>query len=101
MLKKKLGLEVIEKCWLVRYYFKIPTTLTIPEGCEKISDFAFCGCEKLEKVEIPESVEWIGDWAFFGCTDIDIILRKPESEFKYIGRNALFSYRNVKEETGN
>ena len=47
MLKKRLGLEAIERDnsftggVSVKTYFKIPSTLIIPEGCEKIGAGAF------------------------------------------------------------
>lgn len=41
MLKKKLGINAIEKDWIdrvgsVKNYFKVPPTLIIPEGCKRI-----------------------------------------------------------------
>lgn len=98
MLKKKLGLNAIEKNWeqislRVRNIYKIPSTLIIPESCRKIGDWAFwrCGelrevgipgsvkeigehafydCYNLKKVEIPESVESIEEWGFWGCASL-------------------------------
>lgn len=125
MLRKKLGIEAIERDWNVisksYHYFKITYTLIIPEGCEKVGNHAFedyvwlekikipksvkeigcCAfdkCKKLEKVVIPESVDWIRWSAFSHCWRATIILRKPESEFKEIGRWAFNGVRDVKEE---
>ena len=85
MLKKKLGLEVIERDWSYNKkrsvnYFKIPTALIIPESCEWIGKAAFLGCDWLKKVEVPRSVEEIGDWAFWGCKNATITLKKPKKE---------------------
>ena len=44
--------------------------LTIPDGVEEISDFAFAGCASLVKVTIPDSVVRIGEKAFFGCKSL-------------------------------
>ena len=128
MLKKKLGIECIENrinnCH-ISWFYKVPSTLTIPEGCRRIRSGifgncnklkkviipgsvkeigieAFWCCRKLEKVVIPESVVEIGDVAFAGCWDAEIILRKPKNEFKYIGDCAFLNCRSVeyaKEET--
>lgn len=93
MLKKRLGTEAIERNWssvvkLVYCYFKIPSTLTISESCEKIGDRAFECCWKLRKVIIPGSVEVIGDYAFAGCTNTKVIVG-PWNRIKDIGRNAF------------
>lgn len=145
--KKKLGIEGIEREWSLSLsiYYKISSTLIIPEGCEKIGfaafrgckelksvvipgnvktiqNFAFKGCDKLERVEIlegvegigfcafrgcsrlekvviPGSVEWIVDRSFEGCVDATVILEKPRSEYKFIGRYRVFDdVKDVKEE---
>ena len=108
MLKKKLGVEGIEKDWLsddeklTNYfkinYFKIPPTLTIPEGCERIGNFAFWRCERLEKVIIPRSVERIRFHAFWGCKNATIILKKRREDFVRIGVRAFYCVKDVKEE---
>jgi len=125
MLKKRLGIEAIERDWNVifksNHYFKIPSTLIISDSCEKIGKFAFYECDKLKEVVISGSVkkinidafynctnlrkaiisrgvEWIGSNTFYNCEKAVIILRKPESEFKEIGRWAFRGCRDVKEE---
>lgn len=124
MLKKKLGIEFIEseRRYPCRYYYKIPSTLIIPEGCVKvgakafwccrelkrvvisgsvveIGKWAFRGCDKLEKVVIPGSVKEIMEEAFEYCWSATIILKKPKSKFKYIGPFAFNECKDVKEET--
>lgn len=124
MLKKKLEVEVIERVWdsSVTDYFKISSTLIIQFGCKKVGNFAFDGClglkkviipssveeigfcafrncTCLEKVVIPGSVEWIVDRSFEGCVDAIVILEKPRSEYKFIGRYRVFDdVKDVKEE---
>lgn len=100
MLKKKLGIECIELDWNERFdfiydYYKIPSTLIIPKGCMKVGRSAFEGCKKLRKVEISGNVDWINSNAFRGCTKATIILKKPESEFKYIGKDAFIRCKSV------
>lgn len=98
MLKKKLGINAIEmKCDLVSY-FKIPSTLVIPEGCKWIGVHSFSGCRKLKKVIIPESVEWIASFAFRDCNNATIILKKPKSEFEYFGSWALDDCKEIIED---
>jgi len=76
MLKKRPGTEAIERNWssvekLVYCYFKIPSTLIIPEGCVKVGGRAFWRCDRLKKVIIPEGVERIGLAAFEGCPRLE------------------------------
>ena len=126
MLKKKLGIEAIERNWNLHYhlsnhYFKIPSILVIPEGCEMIGNFAFYECNRLkevvisksvevirfgafeycgrlEKVVIPRNVEVIGSIVFYYCSNAVIILKKPRREFKFIAPDAFSDCRDVKEE---
>lgn len=109
MLKKKLGVEAVEKVWLrrknVKDYFKIPSPLTIPEGCREIGNYAFCGCEWLEKVIMPSTLERIGACSFYKCVKLEK-LKVPES-LKTIGYFAfedchekLAVEEYAKEETG-
>lgn len=121
MLYKKLGTEAIEMNWehdSVINYFKIPSTLIIPKSVWKIGKRAFDSCEKLREVIIPKSVDVIGyrafQWcvnlkkveipnsiwkieacAFWGCEDAEVILEKPEWEFKRIGDYAFYNCKSV------
>ena len=127
MLKKRLGAEAIERKWdwdnKLLLLFKIPSTLIIPESCERIGNWAFyycqklrkviisegckwirshafMGCCKLEEVVIPESVDWIGYAAFNRCENATIILKKPKNDFESIEEQAFKGCRDVKEEIG-
>lgn len=128
MLKKRLGIEAIERDWNLHYYlsnhyFKIPSTLIISESCEKIGKFAFYECDRLKEVVISgsvkkinvdafynctslrqvvisRSVERIGISAFYNCEKAVIILEKAKKEFEYIGSEAFRGCRDVKEEVG-
>jgi len=101
MLKKKLGIEAIERDWswlggLVDY-FKISPILIIPESVEVIrfKAFSYCwylkkveilgsmkiiggaafrGCENLEEVEIPEGCEYMGRYSFCGCSKLERVV---------------------------
>ena len=128
MLKKKLGIEAIEKNWdfiraiHVHTYFKVSSTLIIPEACKKIGEYSFYNCERLKEVIIPGKVERIGDcafeWcdnlkevvipesvkkiggeAFRGCKNATIILKKPNFAFEK-GYRAFWGCEDVEEETG-
>lgn len=78
MLKKKLGIEAIEMDWGYSHgnkgytydYFKISSSLVIPENVVELGYRAFCGCGKLRKVEIPKNVRKIGVDAFFECRNL-------------------------------
>lgn len=102
MLKKRLGIECMERSWYCGYLtdlYKIPSTLTISD-CTWIGARVFYYCNRLKKVVISESVESIGFSAFCGCKNATITLKKPKEEFKYIGSGALVGCKDVKEETG-
>ena len=42
----------------------------IPEGTEKIGDYAFQGCNDLTSITIPDSVTSMGNYAFDDCTGL-------------------------------
>lgn len=107
MLKKSLGLEIIERDWKGKYissYFKVPSTLIIPEGCEKIGKSAFRYCLRLKKVKISKNVKEIGSCAFWGCKNLKKVII-PKSvvdigEFAF-GKYSKVEVEYVKEEAGN
>ena len=105
MLKKRLGIEAFERDWdgfrCLKDYFRISSTLIIPEGCEKVGYRAFKCCKKLEKVVIPKSVTEIRGWAFWGCGNATITLKKLKEEFKYISPDAFDYCKDVKEKIRN
>ena len=126
MLKKRLGIEAIEKNWNfygvpMSKYYKTPSTLIIPKNCERVGDWAFYFCSRLKKVRIPESMKEIGIASFAGCINLGeviipesveriemiafdgcigkstkIILKKPRSKFKFISPDAFSNCRSVK-----
>ena len=50
------------------------TELIIPEGVTKIGNYAFYGCDKLERIEIPNTVTSIGGYAFCNCTNLKSVI---------------------------
>ena len=48
--------------------------IVIPDGTEKIGDYAFLGCSGLTSVTIPDSVTSIGDRAFSWCSGLTSIV---------------------------
>ena len=101
MLKKRLGVEGIERDWSwcnnLDDYFKISSTLIIPEDCRRIGYHAFDCYRNLKKVVIPKSVEFIGEEAFYDCWSTTIILKKAENKFN-IEYRAFKRCKYVKEE---
>ena len=50
-------------------------SVNIPENVEVISEWAFSGCSKIEKVTMPDTVNSVGNGAFYGCSSLtDIYL---------------------------
>lgn len=87
MLKKKLGINAIERRWWsdenLTNHFKIPSTLIIPEDCREIGGCAFWDCERLEKVVIPGSVEVIKYNAFWYCRKLrEVIIPENVEEIE-------------------
>lgn len=116
MLKKKLGIDAIENGRYLRNFFKISSTLIIPESVERIGPVAFWKCRfkevvipesvkrietsafedcwGLKKVIISGSVERIGDWAFCNCVELEKV-EIPES-CKRIGKKAFANCLNLR-----
>ena len=44
--------------------------VVIPDGTEKIGDYAFCKCGDLTSITIPDSVTSIGQYAFWDCSGL-------------------------------
>ena len=65
------------------------TSVVLPEGYTSIGDYAFYGCENLEKITLPSTLQTIGKEAFHGCKKLKEIIM-PDS-LTTIGENA-FSY---------
>lgn len=52
-------------------------SVTLPDGIEKIEDWAFASCPKLNNFVMPDSVTVVGEWAFNACVSMtDITLSK-------------------------
>lgn len=98
MLKKKLGVEAVEMGWTGRRlfnYYKISSTLIIPEGCVEIGNFAFSSCERFREVVIPENIKNIGIGAFWLCGELKkVIIPKSVKEIK---DRTFQSCRNLRE----
>ncbi|MDE5782448.1 MAG: leucine-rich repeat protein [Lachnospiraceae bacterium] len=45
-------------------------SINIPENVEVISEWAFSGCSKIEKVVMPDTVNSVGNCAFDGCISL-------------------------------
>lgn len=61
------------------------TSITLPEGINKIGYYSFYGCSNLTDINIPDSVVEIGDSAFEGC------VRLKYNEYDnayYLGNNS-------------
>ena len=83
MLKKKIGAEAIERYRFLENFFKIPTSLIIPEGVKGIRESTFSGCDWLKSVVIPGSVKSIGGSAFYGCENLEDVLIQGGADIRY------------------
>lgn len=99
MLKKRLGIEGIEKSWEaknINYYYKISSTLIIPEGCREIGMQAFQDCNVLERLKIPGSVKSIGVWSFLRCYGLREVVISESREEVTIDYSAFYLCKNLK-----
>ena len=69
--------------------------VTIPDGVDMISNYAFRGCEQLTTISIPNTVTWIGYNAFSECKSL-VSISIPNSvtnlgEFAFFGCSSLES----------
>lgn len=82
MLKKRLGAEAIERSWpdddcSLEDYYKVPSTLIIPEGCVRIGHRVFTNCTSLKEVIISEGCKSIGIESFSGCRKLEkLVIRE-------------------------
>lgn len=82
MLKKRLGAEAIEMGWpddncKLGDYYKVPSSLIIPENCEKIGHRVFTNCTSLKEVIISEGCKSIGIESFSGCRKLEkLVIRE-------------------------
>lgn len=65
------GIEKIAE-WAFSDCHKL-SMITLSEGVQKIDDYAFFECCGLEAIILPKSVSYIGDCTFKGCCGLDII----------------------------
>ena len=44
--------------------------IVIPQGVEKIEEYAFEFCDRLKTAVLPDSLSWLGYYAFHGCREL-------------------------------
>lgn len=54
--------------------------VSIAGGAEKISDYAFAGCDDITGINIPDSVEHIGNGALLGCNNVTSLMLPKKLE---------------------
>ena len=73
--------------------YKSIVEVVIPEGYEDIGDYAFCGCEKLERVSLPSTLQTIGRDAFCNCRNLKEIII-PDS-VTFIDQGAFYGCQSL------
>ena len=68
------------------------STTAIPDGIQRIGEYAFRGCSNLTYIDIPNSVTDIEREAFYGCSDLKTVVI-PNSVIS-IGENAFYNCLN-------
>lgn len=69
--------------------------IIIPEGIEEVADFAFYGCNDLQKISFPNTVTIIGNFAFYNCANLQSV--KLSNHLVYLGEGAFSCCQNLKE----
>ena len=75
-------------------YCESLTSITIPDGVEKIRDFTFSYCESLTSITIPDGVTSIGDNAFSRCGSLTSVT--IGNSVTSIGDNAFYGCTSLK-----
>ena len=65
------------------------TKVIIPEGVEKISQYAFANLTALEEIVLPSTLQHIDYGAFYGCTSLKKISFSGENNLQIINQNAF------------
>lgn len=71
-------------------------TFEIPEGTERIDNFAFFACKNITEIKIPASVTAIGDSAFSSCSSLATFTFQEESNLTTIGNFAFNNCASLK-----
>lgn len=70
------------------------TELVIPEGIEKINNYAFSNATQFTSLTLPSTLKEIGDYAFYWCSQITSELQFLENIV--IGEGAFYNCWNMK-----
>ena len=65
------------------------TKVILPEGIEKINQYAFANLTSLEEIVLPSTLESIEYGAFYGCTSLEKITFSGENNLKIISQSAF------------
>ena len=78
-IKNKNDIKSIPQNIFHFYYFDTINEILLPDGCEKIEDFAFAKIESdnnlysfnnLNNITLPDTLKKIGEYAFYNCTHL-------------------------------
>jgi len=59
--------------------------IDLPEGLVTIGENALGSCSSITEIQIPAAVKTIGNWAFWGCSKLtNVIVRSKDVEFGHI-----------------
>ena len=65
------------------------TKVVLPEGIEKINQYAFANLTSLEEIVLPSTLESIEYGAFYGCSSLKKITFSGENNLKIISQSAF------------
>jgi hypothetical protein len=79
--------------------YRAIVSVSLPEGYTTIGDYAFYGCDNLERINLPSTIQSIGKDAFNGCVKLKEILM-PDAVTE-IGDGAFFKIPSIEVAPGN
>ena len=65
------------------------TKVVLPEGIEKINQYAFANLTSLEEIVLPSTLESIEYGAFYGCSSLEKITFSGENNLKIVSQSAF------------
>ena len=71
--------------------------ISVPEGVENISDYAFSGCTQIVKINLPSTVSYIGEHAFDLCPTLQSLEVSVDNS-TYTTKNGILYDKSSAEE---
>lgn len=71
------------------YWLKTATHFTLPNGTDRIQQYAFMNHENLESIAMPSSITFIGEYTFYNCKNL-VLTELPRDMTGNIGASMFY-----------